>query len=141
MEQAFQILSWVVQAIIYLGIGVASIIAGAVSLWMLSLFVSMCWRKHKAVVDEIMQEPAKHLLEMERFRVDFRTKTGSELHPYHPEWAAAHERFAYVSEGGVRWNFDVADDFVKDYGDADAPAGADSKAAALKALENFNWRG
>ena len=98
--------------------------AGLAALRLFAFFMSACSAKHKAAYAGVMREQDK-ILGMERGQ----SETGQELFAGFPEAAALYERRPYASAAAD--NFDVVDDFIKDYGVQKPPTGVDSKAAAI----------
>lgn len=109
----------------YIAGGSLLLVAGVAAVCLLASFLSVCLRKHKAAYDRTMRDRDELAKMLAR-----KKKTGKEVFPDSHKMAASWERLAYAS--GARGNFDVVDDFVKDYGVAAEPVGVDRKALAGK---------
>lgn len=130
MENLLQMLEAL--RILFAAVGVLMLLAsGLAALRLFAFFVSFCNEKHKAAYAGVMREQDK-IFGMERGR----SETGQDLFGDFPEAAALYERRPYASTADD--NFDVVDDFIKDYGVKRSPGGFDSKAAALNALNEWD---
>lgn len=112
----------------FAAVGVFMLFAAALAaIRLFAFFISVCNAKRKAAYAGVMRKQDT-ILGMERGQ----SETGQELFAGFPQAAALYESRPYAST--AEDNFAVVDDLIKDYGVAKPPVGADSKAAAIKTL-------